>query len=113
MVVMTLECRMIHLSHLGMVSQEIHHLQSILYMALYAQTQCLNTLQQDKGIEWRQCGTGIAQQHGTDTGDVGSSTNSIGKHDTVIRRIGLGQCGELIGIGLPVELTAIHNHTTQ
>ena len=113
MVVMTCQCWVINLSHLWMVGQEVNNLQCILHVTLYTQTQCLNTLQQDKGIEWRQSCTGVAQNNGTDTGDVSGSTYCIGKYDTMVRWIGLSQCGEFFGISLPVELTTIYNHTTQ
>ena len=84
MVVMALEGWVIDLGHLGVVLQEIDDLQRILYMTLYAQTQRLDTLQQDKGIERRQCGTSITQQDGTDASHVSGGADSISKHDAVI-----------------------------
>ena len=81
---------MIDLGHLGVVLQEIDDLQRILYMTLYAQAQRLDTLQQDKGIEGRQCGTSITQQDGTDASHVSGGTDSISKHDAMIGGIGFG-----------------------
>ena len=51
-VVMTLECRVVHFSNLWMLSQEIYNLKRILHMTLNTQTQCLYTLQQDECVEW-------------------------------------------------------------
>ena len=51
MVGMTGQSGMVHLGNLGMVGEEIDHLQGILYVTLYAQTQGLYALQEDEGIE--------------------------------------------------------------
>ena len=48
------ECRMMHGLHLRMVGEVVHDLQSILYMALNAERQGLQPLQEDKGVEGRQ-----------------------------------------------------------
>ena len=79
-VVMAREGRMVHLGHLGMVGEEIDHLQGILHMTLYAQAQRLDTLQEDKGIEGRDGSTSITQDDGTDAGDISGSTYSVGKY---------------------------------
>ena len=50
-VAMALQCRMVHLGHLRMAGQEADHLERILHVALHAQAQRLNALQQDEGIE--------------------------------------------------------------
>ena len=104
---------MVHLGYLGMVSQELHHLQGILHMTFHAQAQRLYTLQQDKCIKGRDGGTGITQNHGTNTGNEGSRPCHVGKHGTMIRGVGLGQCGILVGICLPVKLTSVNDDTTQ
>ena len=109
---MALQCRMVHLGHLRMLGKEVDYLQGILYMALDTQTQGLDTLQQDEGIERRDGGTSVTQDDGTNAGDVGGSTNSVSKHDAVVRGVGFGQCREFVGVGLPVELAAVDNDTT-
>ena len=81
---MTLEGRMVHLGHLRMVGEEVDYFQGILHMTLHTQAQRLNALQEDKGIEWGDSGTCITQYDGTDAGDEGRSTYSVGKHDAVI-----------------------------
>ena len=110
---MALQGRVVHLGHFRMAGQEADHLQRILHMALHAQAQCLNALQQDEGVEGRNGGTGVAQQDGTDAGDEGCCSHGVGKHDAVIRGVGLGQCGEFLGIGLPVELAAVDDYAAQ
>ena len=70
-------------------------------------------MQQYEGIEGRERSTGVTQNDSTDAGNVGGSTHSVGKHDAVIRGVGLGQRGELVGISFPVELAAVDNHTAQ
>ena len=81
-------------------------------MTFYTQTQCLDTLQEDEGVEGRNGGAGITQDDCTDAGDVGGSAYSISKDNAVIRWIGLCQCGELVGVSLPVELPTVNNHST-
>ena len=46
-----LQCGVIDLCHLRMIGEELHHLQRILDVTLYAQAQRLDTLQEDEGIE--------------------------------------------------------------
>ena len=82
-------------------------------MTLHTKAQCLDTLQEDEGIEGRDSCTSITQDDGTNTGDVGCCSYCVGKDDTVIRGIGLGQCGELVRISLPIELATIDDDTTQ
>ena len=109
---MALESGMVHLGHLRMVGEEIDHLQGILHMTLHTQTQCLDTLQQDKCIKWRNSSSCIAQDDGTDAGDVSSGTYCISEDDAMVRRIGLRQRGEFVVL-LPVELTTIDDDTTE
>ena len=109
---MALQSGMVHLSHFRMLIQEINHLQGILHMTFHTQTQGLYTLQQDEGIERRDGSTRITQDDGTDSGDVGCCAYSIGKNDAMIAWVGLSQCGEHLGIRLPIELASVHDDTT-
>ena len=79
-----------------MILQKINDFQRILYMAFHTKAQCLDTLQQNEGVEGRDGSAGVAQDDGTDAGDVGSSAYSIGENDAVIRGIGLRERGELV-----------------
>ena len=113
MVRMCRQAGMVHLSHLRMICQELDHLQGILHMTLHAQAQRFHTLQQNKGIEGRNGSTGITQNHGTNTGNEGCRPCHVGKHGTMIRGIGLSQCGIFVGVCLPVKLTSVNDDTTQ
>ena len=111
-VMMTLECGVMDCSNFRVLAEEVDHLQGVLHMTLHAQTQGLDTLQEDEGVERRDGSTSVTQNDGTDTSHIRSSAYSVGKYDAMIRRIGLGQCGELVVL-FPVELTAIDDDTTQ
>ena len=89
MVGMTLESWMMNGCHFRMLSKEVNHLQRILYMALHTQAQRLYALQEDEGIEGRDGSTSITQDDGTDASDVCGCTYCVGKHDAMIRGIGL------------------------
>ena len=110
---MALQGWMVHLSHFGMVGQEIHYLECIFDVTFDAQAKCLDSLQKNERIEGRNGSTRVTQQDGTNSGDVGSCTYGLCKDNAMIRRIRLGQSGELVGIGQPVELAAIDNDTAK
>ena len=112
-VVVTLERRMIHTCYFRMILQEVHHRQSVLYVALDAQAQSLHTLQQDERIEGRNGSTRIAKHHRTDASHKGCRPSHIGKDRTVVRGVGLRQRRETVGIGFPVKRTAIDDDTAQ
>ena len=103
---------MVNGCHLRMLAEEVDHLQGVLHMTLHTQTQCLDTLQEDEGVEGRDGSTCIAQDDGTDAGDVSGSAYSVGKYDAMIRGIGLGEGGELVVL-FPIELATIDDDTTQ
>ena len=96
-----------------MLSQELHHLQCVLHVALHPQTQRLHALQQDKRVERRDGGTGVAKDDGTDAGHERSRSGHVGEHGAVIARVGLCKGGELVGIAFPVERAAVHNHAAE
>ena len=103
---------MVDLGHLGMILEKFHYLQRILYVALYAQRERLQSLQEDEGIEGRDGSTRVAQYHRTNAGYEGGRTCYVSKYCTMVAGVGLGQGGELVGIGLPIEAATIYNHTT-
>ena len=103
----------IDLSYLWIVLQVLHYLQCILYVAFYTEAQCLQALEQNPGIEWRDGGTGITKDDRTDTGYEGSCSGYICEDCTVIRWVWLGEGRELVCIRLPVELTAIYDDATE
>ena len=103
----------INLSHLRVVLQILYYLQCILYVTLYTEAQCLQALKKNPGIEWRDGCTGITKDDRTDSGYEGCCSGYICEYGTMIRWVWLGESRELVGIRLPVELTAIYDDTTE
>ena len=104
---------MVNLGHLGVMGQEVDDALGVVGVALYAQTERLQALEQYPGVEGADGGTRVAQYHGADAGYEGSGPGHVGKDGSVIRGVGLGQRGVLVGIGLPVKLAAIYDDATQ
>ena len=57
--------------------------------------------------------SGVAQDDGTDACHEGCLTNCICKNYAMIRGIGLGKGGKLVGVGLPVEFSTVHDDTSE
>ena len=99
---------MIDALHLGMVLQEVHHLQCVLHVALQAEGKCLQALQEQEGIKGRNGRALIPHQRGAELEDVGQVAAGLGENDTVIGGVGLGDAGELVVLS-PVEFSGV-NH---
>ena len=82
-------------------------------MALDTKRECLKSLQEDEGVEWRNGRSGVAKYHGTDACYECSRSCHIGKHCAMVARVGLGKRRILVWICLPVKCAAIHNHATE
>ena len=104
---------MVHAAHLRVGGEELHHLQGILNVPLHAQRQRFQTLQQDKGIERGNRRACVAQDDGTNACYESRRTCHVGKHRAVIGGVGLGERGILVGLRLPVERAAVHNHAAE
>ena len=104
---------MVDLGHLGVVGEIVDDAQGILHMALHTEAEGLEALQEDPRVERTDGRSGIAQEHGTRTGDKSCRSGHVGEDGSMITGVGLGQCGELVGIGLPVELSAVDDDTPQ
>ena len=111
-VVMVIESWMMHGRYLWVSGEEIDHLQGVLHVTLYAQTQGLDSLQQYERVEGRNGCTSITQDDGTDAGDVSGSTYCVGKDDAVIRGVGFGERRELVVL-FPVELATVNDDATK
>ena len=64
-------------------------------MSLHAQRQCLEALEQQKGVERTDGGSCVAQYHARTLGNERILSGDIGKHSTVVARVGLRQLGNL------------------
>lgn len=73
----------------------------------------LKPLQEDKCVEWGQCGAGVAQYDGADTGDESGRTGDVGENGTVVTRVGCGESGEFIGVCFPIEVAGVDDYATE
>ena len=103
--------RMIYLFYLRMIVQILNNLQRILYVALYTQRQCFQTLQEEECVERRQCCAGITQQNRTDSGYKSGRSNCLCEADAMITWIRLSQLRELAGTN-PVKFSAVYDNAS-
>ena len=99
---------MVHMLHLRMVREELHHLLCVLGMALQAQGQRLNALQQQEGREGRDGRAGVPQQHRADIGHKRGGAGGGYEGNAVIAGVRLGDGGVLPG-SRPVKLAGVHD----
>ncbi len=103
---------MVDLFHLRVVGKVFHDLFGVLGMALHAQAQSLNTLQQQECVERADGSAGITQQDGTHIGYESSRAGSVHKADAVVA--GVGCCnGGIVAGSSPVELAAVDDDAAQ
>ena len=86
---------MVHLGHLGVRGQIPDYLLGVLDMALHAQRQGLEALQQQEGVEGADGRAGVAQYHGPDTCHECRVARHVGEYRAVIVGVGLGYLREL------------------
>ena len=79
-------------------------------VTLHAQVQRLHALQDEEGIERRQGGARVAQQHGADAADVRGGPEGVAPHNPVVAGVGLGEAREAVGVGRPVEVARVDDH---
>lgn len=104
--------RMVDCLHLRMVLQKFHHLFCVLRMALEAQGQGLDALEQQKRSKGGNGSAGIPEQDRPDIGYKGGRAGSLGKGNTVIAGVGSGDSGVIAGSS-PVKLTGIYDDAAQ
>ena len=102
---------MVDLLHFRAVLQEVYYFQRILYVALHSEREGFQSLQKEESIERTDGGSGIAQQNGAYSGDIGRRTCHIGKAKSMITRVWTCQLGEFTG-SLPVEIAGLYNDTS-
>ena len=106
------QARVVHLGDMAVADQELNNLLGVLDMAINAQRQGLGALEQDPGVERADAGALVTQQDSADIGCEGGRTSSLGKRDTMVGGVGLGDLGVLAAC-LPIEVTAVDDHTAQ
>ena len=107
------KCGMVDFRHLGMLGKVFDDLERILRVALDAQRQRLDSLQEDPRVERADGRSGVAQDDGTDARHEGGGAGHVGEDGAVIARIRFGERGIFVGVGFPVELAAVHDHAAE
>ncbi len=103
------ERRMVDLLHLGVLIQEIDHLQRVLHMPLHAEGQRLNALQEQEGVERRDACARVAQERCADLHHVSRGADRVRKHDAVIGSVGFAQTREFVVL-LPIKGSSVDDH---
>ena len=94
-------------------ARELNDLLGVLDMAVNAQRQRLGALEQDPGVEWIDVKRPRhAKQDSADIGCEGGGTGSLGKRDTVVGGVA-SAIWAYFPARLPVEVTAVDDHTAQ
>ena len=83
--------RMMNLLYLWMIVQILYDLQSILYMALYTERQCLQSLQEEECMERGNGCSGVTQKDGTNLGYKCCRSYGLGKADAMVAGVRLRQ----------------------
>ena len=81
-------------------------------MAVQAEGQGLDSLEQEKGVEGGDGRPGVPQQDGPDVGGQGGGTGGVREADPVVAGVGRPDGGEAAG-GLPVKCPPVHNDPAQ
>ena len=112
MIRMARQGRMVDLRDMRILREVIHDLQRIFAVALHAQGEGLEALQQQKGIERCQRRARITQQQRAQIGDVARRADVLGEAHAMVARVRLDEPGELAALH-PVELTAIDDDAAE
>ena len=102
---------MVHLGNMAVTGQELNDLLGVLDMTVNAERQSLGALEQDPGVERADAGALVTQQDSADIGCEGGRAGSLGKRDAVVGGVGFSDLGVLAR--LPIEVTAVDDHTAQ
>ena len=89
--------------------EKVEHRRGILHVALHAQRQGLDALQQVEGVGRRKTRAEIAQAFGARPHDEGRRAEFLAEDDAVIAGIGLGD-GRKLARGREVETAAVDDH---
>ena len=102
----------VDLGHFGMTRQPFDNLFGVLNMAIKAQRERLNPLEQQEGVERADAGTGITQQDGPHIGGKSRRAGRLHKADAVVAGVGRGD-GRIVARSRPVKGSAVHDDAAQ
>ena len=98
--------------HLVVLAQPLGDALCILAVALHAQVQGFQPEVEQESIHRSLYRTEVAHHLCRGLGDIGHLAEALRVGEPVVRGVGRCQSGELLRMGLPVKVTAIHNDTT-
>ena len=98
--------------HLGVVGEILHHLPGVLGVAVQAEGQGLDPLEQEECVEGGDGSPGVPQQDGPDVGGQGGGAGGVREADPVVAGVGRPNGGEAAG-GLPVKGSPVHDDPAQ
>ena len=102
---------MIYFFYLWMVLQEFNNLQSIFHMTFYTKRQCLQSLQKQERVKWRNGSSLISHQSSTDLHYISDVSACFAEYNTMVRWVWFCDSRELVILS-PVEFAAINDDTT-
>ena len=112
MVLVALEARVVHPGHLRVVLQELRAGESVLAVARHAQVKRFEANVQEERILRSLDAAEVAHELGRSLRDEGALAESLRVGKTVVARVRFGEALELVMMGFPVEVSAIHDAAT-
>src|SRR5271170_4017209 len=112
MIGMVLQARIIHPRHLVVTLKVSRNLSRAVADSIHSQRQRLDTLQNQKGIEWRYGCSGIAQRHYTSAADIGRRPQRFGIDHSVIAHVRLIEPPKTPLVIRPRKFTRVDDGTT-
>ena len=104
----------VDVSHLGVSFEELGHCHAVLTVALHPDVEALQTEIQHIGVHGGLHGAEVPHELGGGLGDEGAFlAEALSVGDAVVAVVRGAQAGELLGVGHPVELAAVHDGTAQ
>ena len=108
---MALQQRVADARHERLAGQELDHLLGVAHVALHAQRQRLDALQDQPGGVRAHAGAEVAQAFAPRAQQEGADGGFLGEHHVVEAVVGLAQLGEFAAAErVPVEAAAVHHH---
>src|SRR5689334_2516224 len=99
--------------HPPILAQKFGDPSCILHVALDAESDGFNPLEQQKRTQRRQDGTHRPLINASTTSDIGSPIEMRCIHETVIRRVGLAEHRKLTRVLFPRKVAAVYNDAAE
>ena len=108
-VFVALQSAVVHPSHPFVLFQKLGHGLCVLAVALHAQVQRFQAQIEQEAVERAGDGAQVAHQLCRGFGDVSHLAESLGIGQSMVAFVRLAQARELVGMGHPVEVAAVHD----